>query len=215
MSIDRVKVKFINLMTATEKDGRPDYYVQSDIRNGLFAAVAGVVQGPGDPVWISEKGPEISKLIQEARVAPPIRGENAFIYLLTMLFEGLWEKKAWEKAIEWADEHPELVSMAIRVDIRLQAQEAEDPDPEEIEGVETVYEEQEEEERLALAGPREGDIVAPAPEVEEGDMVDEPAKKGGRRRRTVRSKKESRKAKKSTKKSTKKSKKASRRTRRR
>jgi hypothetical protein len=188
MSIDRVKVKFINLMTATEKDGRPDYYVQSDIRNGLFAAVAGVVQGPGDPVWISEKGPEISKLIQEARVAPPIRGENAFIYLLTMLFEGLWEKKAWEKAIEWADEHPELVSMAIRV---------------------------EEEERLALAGPREGDIVAPAPEVEEGDMVDEPAKKGGRRRRTVRSKKESRKAKKSTKKSTKKSKKASRRTRRR
>ena len=72
-------------------------------------------------------------------------------------------------------------------------------------------EEDEEKERAALAGPREGDIVAPAPEVEEGDMVDEPPKKGGRRRRTIRSKKESRKAKKSAKKS----KKASRRTRRR
>ncbi len=207
--IDRVKVKFINLMNAAEKDGRPDYYVESDIRNGLLAAVAGVVQGPGDPVWISDKGAEISKLIQEARVAPPIRGENAFIYILTMLFDGLWEKKAWEKAIEWADEHPELVSMAIRVDLRLQAQEPEDPDPEEIEGQETLYEEDEEKERAAVAPPP--DIVAPAPEVEEGDMVDEPPKKGGRRRRTIRSKKESRKAKKSAKKS----KKASKKTRRR
>ena len=213
-AIDGVKVKFINLMNATEKDGRPDYYVQNDIRNGLFAAVAGLVDGPDDPVWISEKGAEISKLIQEARAAPPIRGQNPFIYLLTMLFDGLWEKKAWQKAVEWADGDPELISEAIRVDLRLQAQEAEDPDPEEMEGVETLYEDEEEEESLALSRAREGDIVAPPPEVEEGDMVDEPANKGGRRRRTIRSKKESRKAKKSAKK-TKKAKKASKKTRRR
>ena len=223
--IDGVKVEFMNLIDDQEEGSDEYHRVRSDIRNALFGAVAGVINGPDDDVWVSEKGAEIARLIQDARNAPEVKrvgieaalgNENSFIYLLTSLFEGLWEKKAWKKAIEWADANPQGISQAIKVDLRLQAEEAPAPDPEEMEGVETLYEDEEALER-AIVDPE--NIMPPAQEVipasEDEDMVDEPAKGGARRRTTMRSHKKSKKASKKASKKSKKSKKASKKTRRR